>query len=401
MVSAGTTGTQGPPAPRGATDHPAPATARRLDAEVGALAREALTRIEQAVPWWSGSPAERRAQIGLVVQAGVATFARWFREGATPEGVEAAVFGAAPRELARAVTLQETVELVRITVDVVEERVAELAAPGEASVLREAVLRYSRDVAFAAARVYASAAEERGAWDARQEALLVDAVLRGEIGGDAVSRAAALGWGTPGAVAVLVGTSPDGDIDVVLDGVRRAARHSGRDALSGVAGDRLVAVLAAADDADVVAAAQVVEGCFADGPLVLGPTVADLGAAGSSAAEALAGLRAARARPELPRPVHAGDLLPERVVSGDPSAREALAAEVLAPLLEEPDLLATVSAYVEQGRSVEGTARALFLHPNTVRYRLRKVADLTGCVPTDPRGAFVLQLAVLLGRLDG
>ena len=42
------------------------------------------------------------------------------------------------------------------------------------------MLRYSREIAFAAAEVYARAAEARGAWDARLEALVVDALLRGE-----------------------------------------------------------------------------------------------------------------------------------------------------------------------------------------------------------------------------
>ena len=46
--------------------------------------------------------------------------------------------------------------------------------------MHAAVLRYAREVAFATAEVYARAAEVRGAWDARLEALVVDAVLRAE-----------------------------------------------------------------------------------------------------------------------------------------------------------------------------------------------------------------------------
>jgi hypothetical protein len=44
------------------------------------------------------------------------------------------------------------------------------------------VLRYSREVAFAAADIYAAAAEKRGAWDARTEASVVDVLLRGDVG---------------------------------------------------------------------------------------------------------------------------------------------------------------------------------------------------------------------------
>ena len=43
----------------------------------------------------------------------------------------------------------------------------------------------------------------------------------------------------------------------------------------------------------------------------------------------------------------------------------------------------------------------MFIHPNTVRYRLRRVADITGYSPTDARGAFTLRMGLTLGRLAG
>ncbi|TAM85267.1 MAG: PucR family transcriptional regulator, partial [Jatrophihabitans sp.] len=63
-------------------------------------------------------------------------------------------------------------------------------------------------------------------------------------------------------------------------------------------------------------------------------------------------------------------------------------------------LLETLTAFLDAGGSLEATARALFVHANTVRYRLRRVTDISGEVPTDPRGAFVLRLALALGRLE-
>ena len=59
-------------------------------------------------------------------------------------------------------------------------------------------MRYAREVAFATAEVYARAAEMRGAWDARLEALVVDSVLRGEADETVRSRASALGWESHG-----------------------------------------------------------------------------------------------------------------------------------------------------------------------------------------------------------
>jgi DNA-binding PucR family transcriptional regulator len=58
-----------------------------------------------------------------------------------------------------------------------------------------------------------------------------------------------------------------------------------------------------------------------------------------------------------------------------------------------------VMTYLEQGQSLEATARMLFVHPNTVRYRLRRVTELTGIQASDGRGGFTLWTAVVLGRL--
>ena len=70
------------------------------------------------------------------------------------------------------------------------------------------MLRFSREIAFAAAEVYAGAAEAAGAWDARLEALVVDAVLRGEADDSMQSRASALGWGDVADVTFVVGSTP-------------------------------------------------------------------------------------------------------------------------------------------------------------------------------------------------
>ncbi len=97
----------------------------------------------------------------------------------------------------------------------------------------------------------------------------------------------------------------------------------------------------------------------------------------------------------------ADDLLPERVLAGDGAARRALVDRIYRPLVEAAggSLLETATAYVESGSALESTARTLFVHPNTVRYRLRRVTEITGYDPTDPREGFVLRSALALGRL--
>ncbi|KWX09956.1 PucR family transcriptional regulator, partial [Carbonactinospora thermoautotrophica] len=91
---------------------------------------------------------------------------------------------------------------------------------------------------------------------------------------------------------------------------------------------------------------------------------------------------------------------PERALAGDDIARRRLVEDIYMPLRDAgAALLETLATYLEQATSLEAAARMLFVHPNTVRYRLRRVTDITGYVPTQSRAAFTLQIALILGRL--
>lgn len=374
------------------------ATLRKLERSMGSLATECVQRMDERLPWFAELPPEQRSWVGLVAQAGIAAFVEWVRRPADMPGITGEVFGAAPRELTRAITLHQTVELVRVTIDTVEAEVERMAADGEATALREAILRYSREVAFAAAEVYAQTAEARGAWDARLEAIVIDALVRGEAGEALGSRATALGWGTPAAVGVLVGGPRDANHDDLVEEIHVLARRGRFEALAGVHGERLIVVVGA-DRPETTARALL--GAFATGPVVLGPVVPDLTGAVASARSALAGIRAVVAWPAAPRLVHADELVGERAVAGDDEARRRLVEDIYRPLADAAgSVLETVTTYLEQAGSLEGTARLLFVHPNTVRYRLKKATDLVGYAPTDPRDAFTLQLAIAYGRLS-
>ena len=163
--------------------------------------------------------------------------------------LDVVVFGAAPRELTGVISLQQTVELVRLSIRVVETNIDALLDPEDVREVHDAVLLYAREVAFATAAVYARAAESRGAWDARLEALVVDAVVRAEADETVLSRASALGWGAHGDVAVVLGAVPPHRAELdVFESVRRSARAGDMDALCATQGDRLVVVLGGVTD---------------------------------------------------------------------------------------------------------------------------------------------------------
>ena len=164
-------------------------------------------------------------------------------------------------------------------------------------------------------------------------------------------------------------------------------------------GDRLVVLLGGVENPDKAGAS--IAQHFGEGPVVVGPVVPDLGHANISARAAVAGLRAAPGWPDAPRPVTSDDLLPERALAGDGHARRQLVTDVFAPLQQAgPATLDTVASFLDHGGSIEATSRAMFIHANTVRYRLRRAAEVTGLSPADPRHAYTYRLALTLGRLS-
>ena len=367
----------------------------------GELATTTLKRLDDLLPWYRSMPASRRSSVGLVAQAGITSFVSWYKDPKSQPWIAADVFGVAPRELLRSISLQETLQLIRVVVQVVEDRVVQ-----EDESLREAVLLYSREIAFSAADVYARAAEARGLWDSRLEALVVDSILSGDNEEELSSRIAALGWRAGGTVAAFIGVAAE---TVDQDGLRRVARKNHTDVLIGVHGNRLIVVVGRiedeknsdADKPTLLKIAQELDGFFGAGPLVIGPEVLSVAEATRSAKAALAGFAVVKAWQKPARPINADDLLAERSLAGDMLAKQTLLETIYRPLsTNSPELLETLTSYLETGRSLESTARELFVHANTVRYRLKRISEIIGWDATGSREAFVLQVAMVLGSMS-
>ncbi|WP_211210343.1 PucR family transcriptional regulator [Actinopolyspora halophila] len=377
-------------------------TLRRLERASGGLATASITAMEQRLPWFSRLPADQRSNVLLVTQTGVSNFVSWLQDPTEAIRLTAEAFRAAPRDLSRWVSLRQTLEMVRTAIDVFEQQLPDLAKDdSERVLLTESILRYTREIAFAAATSYAAAAEARGAWDARLEALVVDGIVRGDTEESLLSRAAALGWEPSSEATVLVGSAPSDDPPSIVYQVRSRAARAGRSVLLGVQGTRLVVVFGEASDGRAVRdPAGTLAEAFGEGAVVVGPTVSSLAEAHRSAGDAMSGLRAVVAWPDAPRPVASEDLLPERALAGDPEAERLLVEGIVLPLTDSGGaLMETLDTYLEVGGVLESCARKLYVHPNTVRYRLRRISEITGRTPSNPRGAHTLRVALGVGRL--
>src|SRR6266508_829143 len=248
---------------------------------------------------------------------------------------------------------------------------------------------------------------------ARTERRLVgdflDALLEGELSGDETRRRLRfLGLGQAPAVAVLVArAAPAERTRVAPDGATEALRRLVEDRLSRKPGpyvasvhdDLVVALFEAGDPAAARATAEAVaEGVLARGVAArfgLGTPASDPPTLRRTYQEARFALAAA-ATVEVPAATGPGGPPVSRVASvedlgshrlllalQEDAALEALSRGLLAPLRaydqrQHGDLVASLRTFLEHNGNWEAAARALAVHRHTLRYRIRRVAELTG-----------------------
>ncbi|WP_100403675.1 PucR family transcriptional regulator [Bacillus sp. FJAT-42315] len=80
--------------------------------------------------------------------------------------------------------------------------------------------------------------------------------------------------------------------------------------------------------------------------------------------------------------------------------RKAISINLFPSFKDEPDLLQTLKVYLESNLNASLTAKKLFIHRNTLQYRLDKFVEKTGVQLKDFNSAFTIYLACLLYQHD-
>jgi DNA-binding PucR family transcriptional regulator len=104
--------------------------------------------------------------------------------------------------------------------------------------------------------------------------------------------------------------------------------------------------------------------------------------------------------------VRAEDHLTTLLLERDPSLLSELAERRLAPLTDASAsargrLLETLEAWLEHHGNVPDVARAIHVHPQTVRYRLSQLRELFGDELDDPDARFELMVVTRARTLRG
>lgn len=370
--------------------------ATSLRAELPRLVDELIAAIPQSVPEYA-QPLEGR--FGRNVRTGVGeALARFVGEidssdDGDLERFRLVYFNLGRGEVRQGRSLEALLAAYRVGARVAWRRVADAASAAgatqdELTALAEAIFAYIDELSAFSAEGYAveqaSAAGEAQLRRERLIALLLDAAASPELTGPA---AEAAGWSEPASAAVLL------------------AREERAGSLATALGEGVIAApfgegISAAIVPDAASAGRRREiGAALRGRIAaLGPTseVSGLPASLERARAALSlaesGLIAERS------PAIAEEHLDLLIVHGDAPLLADHSRRALAPLDELTEasrtrLLETLRAWLDHpGRPTEA-ARVLHLHPQTVRYRVRRLRELLGDID-DPGRRFVLALAI-------
>ena len=368
--------------------------ASRLVAELPSFVRQVLAEITTRVPAYQQLPGEELAgDITRVIEQTLQAFAEVLRTGTLPTGEELRFLReSAARRAEEGVPIDVVLTAYHVGIQVVWEALVPEARPeevGQVLELNALAMRYLQVVTPAVSAGYLD--ERQTMFDDERSAR--HTLLTSLLDGSAEA-------GPYVVLALHVPAHPDEltpGVDASVAARRKLRRlrtelerHSRDPVLSSLAPDGGIALLPGEDFpldrivADVTRSAGV--------PLTVAAVAAPpsgVAAAARLAREVLA--VAVRSGPGLYR---LEDVLLEYQLSRPSAALEPLAA-IVSPLSDE--LVETLEVYLRRG-SRRPAATELHVHPNTVDYRLRRVAELTGLDPTRIEHVTLLTAALAARR---
>jgi hypothetical protein len=372
-----------------------------IEPDLEATADEILATIAREVPEYA-RPLE--GSFGRAVRTGVtealAQFVDLIRSPSGARGPGREVYVALGRgELRQGRTLDALQSAYRVGARVAWRRSAEAArAAGLGadvlSLLAESIFAYIEELSADSVEGYAEARSRLEGERRRRQRELVALLLRDPPVDEADVRAAATaaGWTLPRTAAALV--CPEEDLE-------RIARRLPADALAATLDGLGCAVLA---DPEGPGRGAELDRALGDRQCALGPTV-PLSALAPSWSLARAALLAAQAGALGARaaPLRADDVLVELLLFESRALVERIAARRLGALDQltpkaRARMAETAHAYVRERGNAAAMARALDLHPQTVRYRLARLRELLGEQLDDPDARLELELALRAQR---
>jgi hypothetical protein len=392
--------------------------ARRVQVRTDVLARRMLTAFIEQIPLYGHLPQEQlEGEILDILRHNLRIFFEFLEQGTNPSDADlAAIRASAARRAEERIPLDAVLTAYHLGAIIGWKALREEAGPDEGDEvldIAERVLLYTQAVTSAVAEAYveerqAIYGEERDARRALAEALLAGTSVKGmadRVGQEPASAYAVL--------ALTIGTSPD-EKDVGVEGAvaaRRKLRRLEGELEARTKGSALPMLSPVGGIALLPAPAEERDLVLADMPKLIDALAAAAGAevvagvawrdaddvaAGADEAREVVRLACEQGRP--PGAYTIDDVLLEFLLTRPSRAADRLEL-VLDPLVDGPELIATLEGYFAADFDRRRAAANLHIHPNTLDYRLRRVAEMTGLSVGTAKGVQVLGAALTIRRM--
>src|ERR1700742_398163 len=116
---------------------------RRLKQYSGRFSTEAVSAMQDRLPFFAELEADQRASLALVVQTAVVNFVEWMQDPNSDINYTARAFELVPQDITRRIALRHSVDMVRVTMELFEEVAPMLARTDEQLIaLTGGVLQY-------------------------------------------------------------------------------------------------------------------------------------------------------------------------------------------------------------------------------------------------------------------
>lgn len=384
---------------------------RQLQVATDDIARDMVTAYIDQIPEYAQMPEAARNEVRRISRANLDVWLSSVAEQRPARPDELAQFTASARSRARArFPLESLLHAYRIGGTVLWAALRREIAGGSQEDLTagldlaEEVLRYVDQVSTAVAQAYLDEREELITTEERHHRQLIDLLLdEGPSSVVTEERAAAGGLTLAESYWVITVVVPDRrQVRTVIWRLRTVPTEQSVIAIT--TEHNILMLWPASADSGIQSlrrthqalAAEDIDTLFA----VAGPATRSLRTAAEES-KTVAALS-----PDLTGIVRLDDL-PLRALIQQSGARvREIVRDLVTPLLtydqeHGADLAATLDAFIDSGASPRTTATRLYVHRNTVSYRLNRIASLTGLDPHQPRELFLLYAGLELTRHPG
>ncbi|MDT0455105.1 helix-turn-helix domain-containing protein [Streptomyces sp. DSM 41527] len=379
---------------------------QRLIADPGVVAT-VVTAVREQVPAYAALDDSRLHEVRAIAAWALDRLLHlWVTDGALTSADLRRFRGIAAARAADGRPMQAVLRAYRVAATVLTDEIAAATPPPaapDAFALARMALTTLDTLSEEMATAYTATSEDLTADRDRALRLLLDDLIAGRHAsiGALTDRAARLGRQLPDPYCLLVAEPADADGGGVTQETAAGLLSSfgghggGLTPLVTVRGSRAVLLLPAAAGASAprVLGERGLRGCA-----LTGESLDRIAVAYRLAADALDTAPAHAHHPE--RVLTDGDAQVLALLGGRPATTpEQIGRLILGPLRQpgRRHLMDALTTYLDTG-SANAAARKLGLHPQSLRYRLRRIADLTTRDPRDPWQRLTLDIARTIGH---